>query len=32
MLVERHLGYNTIFMDSEKERHTVEFVKELINE
>lgn len=32
MLVERHLGYNTIFMDSEKERHAVEFVKEFINE
>jgi len=31
MLAERHLGYNTVFMDKHKERNAVEFAKELIN-
>lgn len=31
MLAERHMGYNTVFMDEEKEKHAVEFAEEIIN-
>lgn len=30
MLVERHLGYQTVFMDEEKERHAVHFADRLV--
>lgn len=29
MLAERHLGYNTVFFDAEKERHAREFARKL---
>lgn len=31
MLVERHMGYDTIFMDEEKEKHAIEFAEEIMN-
>jgi putative NADPH-quinone reductase len=30
MLCERHLGYNTVFMDDEKRRHAEEFAGRVI--
>lgn len=32
MLAERHMGYNTVFMDEQKERNAIEFAKEFLNE
>lgn len=31
MLAERHLGYDTVFMDSEKEKHARQFAEQLIH-
>ena len=31
MLAERHMGYGTVFMDAEKEKHTSEFLQRLLD-
>ena len=32
MLAERHMGYGTVFMDAEKERHAADFLQRLLSD